>query len=46
MFINHHETFTMGGRLFTGDVRKGEDPNSELILRRRIPQNGSDVATL
>lgn len=46
MFIYHHETFPMGGRLFTGDLQKGQDPNSELILRGRISLNGAEVAIL
>ena len=44
--IYHHETFPLGGQLFTGDVRKDENPNSELVLRRRISLNGGDVAVL
>ena len=46
VFIYHHETFPLGGQLFTGDVRIDENPNSELVLRRRISLNCGDVAIL
>ena len=34
--IYHHETFPLGGQVFTADVRAGEDPFSPLLMRRRI----------
>lgn len=46
VFLYHHETFSMSGRLFTVAVRKDEDPNPELMLRRRISLNGGDVAII
>ena len=46
VFIYHHETFPLGGQLFTGDVRIDENPNSELVLRRRISLNSGNVAVL
>ena len=46
VFIYHHETFSLGGQLFTGDVRIDENPNSELALRRRISLNSGNVAVL
>ena len=46
VFIYHHETFPLGGQLFTGDVRIDENPNSELVLRRRVSLNYGDVAVL
>ena len=46
VFIYHHETFPLGGQLFTGDVRIDENPNSELVMCRRISLNCGDVAVL
>ena len=46
VFIYHHETFPLRGQLFTGDVRIDENPNSELVLRRRVSLNCGDVAVL
>ena len=46
VFIYHHETFSLGGQLFTGDVRIDENSNLEMVLRRRISLNGGDFTVL